>query len=268
VHAALDALNKEIEGPFEPRPLISDPWLEDIIRQRLGDDIEQYSIVVKRFRDGRGVSINEASVHNAASLFKLEVLYGVFSYRSAGLLDFDESLLISYEFAEYDLGTLPWAFGEVVPISQLVEAMITFSDNVSALVLYSRVGWSNLHSLLQAIGLQDSVIDEYNLTTSARDMAILLEAMACGEAIDPDSSSEMIEVLTRQELNSKIPALLPPDVKVAHKTGEWDDAAHDVGIVFAPSGEYLVAILSSHGWANDTIAEISALIYEYLESHP
>jgi hypothetical protein len=52
---------------------------------------------------------------------------------------------------------------------------------------------------------------------------------------------------------------------VAHKTGNWDDATHDVGIVYAPSGPYVIAVLSDLPYTSEPIAELSRLVYEYFE---
>ena len=45
----------------------------------------------------------------------------------------------------------------------------------------------------------------------------------------------------RQEFNAMIPARLPPEAKVAHKTGEISTVCHDAGIVFLPGRQPYVA---------------------------
>ena len=66
-----------------------------------------------------------------------------------------------------------------------------------------------------------------------------------------------------------IPAKLPKDVRVAHKTGEISTHCHDAGIVY-PSNRrpYVIAILTEHGTEaikrNRAVAEISGAIYRYL----
>ena len=79
-----------------------------------------------------------------------------------------------------------------------------------------------------------------NNTTSARGLLVLLEAIAKGEAVDPDSSRQMVEILSHQKFNEAIPAGLPPGTRIAHKTGEVTKIHHDAAIVFAPRPFILV----------------------------
>jgi beta-lactamase class A len=194
------------------------------------------------------------------------VLYEVFKQRALGLIDFNEKLEVTPKLAGYDLQTLPWKIGEFVPVKDLVEAMITISDNTSAMMLYQRVGGRNIDLDMQSIGLQDSDILSEDITTSAHDMALLLEMMARGQAVDIKSSAEMIDLLSRQKINNRLPALLPRGTRIAHKTGEWENATHDVGVVFAPKGTYVIALLSSKPWDVSVLARLSAMVYEYLET--
>jgi beta-lactamase class A len=77
----------------------------------------------------------------------------------------------------------------------------------------------------------------------------------------------MIDILLEQKFNDKIPALLPKDVRVAHKTGNIQGVEHDSGIVFLPDGRaYVLAILSKNlresGVGKSTIARISKMVYD------
>jgi beta-lactamase class A len=77
----------------------------------------------------------------------------------------------------------------------------------------------------------------------------------------------MIETLTDQKFNKKIPALLPPEVKIAHKTGSITAIDHDAAIVYVmPEHPYILVILTKgiadHKQAEDLIARISKLIYD------
>jgi len=82
-----------------------------------------------------------------------------------------------------------------------------------------------------------------NNTTTARGLEQLLNAIAHGDAVDQDSSRQMIEILERQKFNEGIPAGLPPGTRVAHKTGEITKIHHDAAIVFAPRPFVLVILV-------------------------
>ena len=62
---------------------------------------------------GRGALVNPDKVFYAASLYKLSVLYEVFHQRALGLLDFDEEMLVTPYYADFDLGTLPGRDGSI-----------------------------------------------------------------------------------------------------------------------------------------------------------
>ena len=63
-----------------------------------------------------------------------------------------------------------------------------------------------------------------------------------------------------------IPAKLPGDVRVAHKTGAITGVRHDSGIVYAPFGTWYLAILTDglkDGDAGiEAVAELSRFIYD------
>jgi beta-lactamase class A len=78
----------------------------------------------------------------------------------------------------------------------------------------------------------------------------------------------MIDILLQQRFNERIPGLLPPGIKVAHKTGSITGVQHDSGIVFLPDGRKYVIILLSKELPDakkgmGVLANISKLIYDY-----
>lgn len=79
----------------------------------------------------------------------------------------------------------------------------------------------------------------------------------------------MINILLDQKFNDKIPAKLPKNVKVAHKTGWITGVNHDAGIVFLPDGRKYVLVLLSKELENDkaavkSMAKVSRMIYDYV----
>jgi beta-lactamase class A len=93
----------------------------------------------------------------------------------------------------------------------------------------------------------------------------LLEAIARGEAVDQDSSRQMIEILERQKFNEGIPAGLPAGTRVAHKTGEITKIHHDAAIVFGPRPFVLVILVRGLADKKDSsalMAEITRQLYQ------
>jgi beta-lactamase class A len=112
-----------------------------------------------------------------------------------------------------------------------------------------------------------------NNTTTARDLAVILRAIQEGRAASADATCEMLGILLAQQFNEKIPAGLPPGVRVAHKTGEITAVSHDAGIVYPPGEDPYVLVVLTRGIADGTrsarlIADLSALVYaHHMASH-
>ena len=89
-----------------------------------------------------------------------------------------------------------------------------------------------------------------------------------GNVVSEEACSDMIKVLLDQKHNTLIPAFLPKEVKVAHKTGTITGVHHDSGIVLLPNGNKYVLVILSKALENDTVAteamaRVSELIYLY-----
>jgi beta-lactamase class A len=144
--------------------------------------------------------------------------------------------------------------GQTRTLRQLCELMITVSSNFAANLLIEKLGVENIRATVHSLnadgmnvlrGVEDEKAFEKGLnnTTTARALLELLDAIAQGKAVDPDSSRQMIEILERQKFNEGIPAGLPPGTRVAHKTGEITKIHHDAAIVFAPRPFVLIILV-------------------------
>jgi beta-lactamase class A len=207
-------------------------------------------------------------VFHAASTMKVPVLIELFHQAREGKLKLDDPLPIKNEFhslvdgsvytlhAEDDSegADLYKAVGETRTLRQLAEWMITVSSNFATNLLIDKLGVENIRATVHGLhadgmnvlrGVEDekAFAKGLNNTTTARGLQILMEAIAHGEAVDQDSSKQMIEILERQTFNECIPAGLPPGTRVAHKTGEITKIHNDAAIVFAPKPFVLVILV-------------------------
>jgi beta-lactamase class A len=244
-----------------------DPALLMAIREALGEDLDHYSVVVRRLSDGRHAEVNADRVYYAASLFKLALLYEAERQRSAGRLDFDTALEIRDEDIAEDLGTIDALALDPdgsLSLRAAIRAMVTLSDNTTAVALLRLLTPATVDRTLAGLGLSDTSVNTQSLPTTAADMALLIEAIVRGTDIDPAWREDMIEILLRQETRHGIPRLLPAGVPVGNKTGTWPNATHDVAFVDAPGGLYVIAVLSDYGWVWDPIARVSRAVYDAL----
>jgi len=167
------------------------------------------------------------------------------------------------------------AVGETRTLAQLSELMITVSSNLATNLLMEKLGVYNIRAGVHALGadgmnVRRGVEDNkafaqgLNNTTTARALLRLLDAIAQHRAVDADSSRQMIAVLERQTANDRIPAGLPPGIRVAHKTGEITAIRHDAAIVFARRPFVLVVLtrgVADPQAASAPIADITRQLY-------
>jgi beta-lactamase class A len=143
--------------------------------------------------------------------------------------------------------------------------MMGTSDNAAAILLQDLVGSSNVNRGVEALGLTASRLTEAgDLPMTAADVALLLEAIARGEAVSEHASETMIDLMTREIFENGLRSGLPPDTRLAHKTGIWTMAWHDGGIVFAPFGTYLIVVLSEREQQRAAVRALSEAAYQYL----
>src|SRR5580698_2544104 len=204
---------------------------------------------------------------HAASTMKVPVLIELFHQVHEGKLKLDDPLIIKNEFHSLVDGSvytldpgddsevdLYKAVGQTRTLRQLCELMITVSSNFATNLLIEKLGVENIRATVHALhadgmnvlrGVEDgkAFAKGLNNTTTARGLQQLMEAIAHGEAVDQESSRQMIEILERQTFNECIPAGLPPGIRVAHKTGEITKIHNDAAIVFAPKPFVLVILV-------------------------
>jgi beta-lactamase class A len=245
--------------------------------------------VAFRTLDGRSEWLRRADEpFHAASTMKVAVLIELYRQARHGEVRLDEPLTIRNEFHSLVDGSpfaldpqddteteLYRAVGETRTLAQLSELMITVSSNLATNLLMDKLGVDNIRGGVHGLGadgmnvrrdLEDGKAFDQGLnnTTTASALLRLLEAIAKGEAVDPESSRQMLAILERQTVNDRIPAGLPPGMRVAHKTGEITAIRHDAAIVFAARPFVLVVLTrgaSSPEAGSALIAEITRQLY-------
>ena len=226
-------------------------------------------------QSGATASIDAQRAFPAASLFKLPILLEVLAEEDAGQLDANRQLEIRAEDWTDGSGVLQARIGDRLSISELSQLMIQQSDNIAALVLLDVVGATSVNAMAQRLGLHETHVVDHRAgepgdhTTSAEDMAHLLQELATGEAVNPRVSEQALSLLELKQSVSWLTDDLPFWVKLAHKWGDLPDARNDVGLVFTPRGSFVLAVMTEDSPPDEAagaIARAARLTYEYLGS--
>jgi beta-lactamase class A len=250
-----------------------------------------FGIAAADLSSGRSIVWNEREMFHAASTMKTPVMIEVFRQASTGRFHLDDSVLVKNEFKSIVDGSsyamdlkddsddsMYGLLGRRTTMRHLVEQMITVSSNLATNILIDLVGADSTTATMRHLGateiqvlrgVEDGKAFDRGLNnrTNAADLKTIFEALAEGRAVSPSDDRSMVEILLRQRFRDKIPALLPTDVRVAHKTGNITGVEHDSGILFLPDGRVIVMVILSKDWkdqraARAAIAGIARAVYD------
>ena len=216
------------------------------------------------------VNINGDSLFHAASTMKVPVMIEYFRAMDAGRIAVNQSVLLLNRFgsivdgSQYSLdaaddsdSSLYRMAGTRLPVSQLVERMVTRSSNLATNAVIELVGPNAVTATARRLGapsirvlrgVEDNLAFRQGLNnvTSPIDLAVLLEAIERRRAASPAACSAMLAILERQEFNAEIPAGLPRGTRVAHKTGWITGVLHDAAVIYPTDhAPYVLVVLTS-----------------------
>ena len=238
------------------------------------------------------IFISKNQIFHAASTMKAPVMIEAFKQMELGQLHPEDSLLVTNRFQSivdsswYELSLtddsepeLYQTLGQNQTVDKLIELMITRSSNLANNILIDRLGAVNISGTMENIGangmkvlrgVEDNKAFEQGLsnTTDAYSLMVIYEKLARHEVVSEQASRSMIEILKRQQFNEVIPALLPDQVVVAHKTGSITGVRHDSGIVYLPDGRSYVLVLLSKDLQDEEagtrlLQNISKMVYDW-----
>jgi len=241
---------------------------------------------------GDSLTVGSARRFHAASTMKLPVMIQLFRDRDAGRLSLDDSIIVTNTFrsivdsSPYQLdrsddsdSTLYKRIGQRASIRELIELMETVSSNLATNLLIARVDAQRANATAHALGADSILVLRgvedgkayragLNNTTTARDLGVLLAAVANGTAASQASCREMLAILSRQQFNEGIPAGLPAGTRVYHKTGWIDQVVyHDAALVEpANRDRYVLVVLTARIPKSDDayalVRDLSRLVFE------
>jgi beta-lactamase class A len=254
--------------------------LEEKVRNETGAFNRQTGVIVKDLSTGWQIKINEDKLFPSASMVKVPIMASYILASSRGEVNLNLRLALKNRDKALGSGILKdYAAGTEFSIADLIEIMVTHSDNTAANILIDYFGLARLNSYFKQLGLNNTNISRKMMDfrkrragvenfTSAGDLAYLLEEIYYNRLVNREFSQMCLGILKRQKIRDRIPAKLPLNTPIAHKTGLERGVCHDAGIVFTPGGDFIVCVLTKHDYkisrpAKKFISNIARDVYNY-----
>ncbi|MGP4106270.1 serine hydrolase [Virgibacillus sp. L01] len=258
--------------------------LEAGIRTIISKTIDKFSIFIRT--DDGTIAINAYEPRKAASLVKLPILIEAFRQLEADLFRADTLVYIEQDMKVGGAGVINHlTSSNVYSYKNLMELMIIISDNTAANLILDKIEMDQVNILAKHLKCEHTLIQRnfmdtvsqaagFENYTSASDMCHFLTIIANrGKTINDNSRSQILEILSNQQLNGKLASYLPFDsnVKLYHKSGELNGVEHDAAIL-EYQNKRVEAVVMSEGWENNGIgkrhiADIGKLLIDYITSN-
>lgn len=279
-------LLKSFEPQPEPKKVVEAP-LKDAEWLAMVESLDKVSrsyrgrvgIYIKDLETGKTWLYNADKLFPSASLIKVPIMAAVFEKIKLGDLTLDTQIKLTRHERVGGSGSLKWVRdGTSLSVMEIIYKMITESDNTATRMLIDYVSMPYLDGAFKNLGLVHTNITPEGMSlssgrvlrenyTTPREMASLLERIYAGQLVSKESSEFMLDVLKHTKSRSRLRKGLPLGWEIGHKTGLLRKSCHDVGIVFSPRGDYVIAVLTSEApnytEAKNFISKVAKLTYKY-----
>ncbi|MBM3925508.1 MAG: serine hydrolase [SAR202 cluster bacterium] len=237
----------------------------------------------------------------SASVRKIAILMAAMKASHEGRLSLGQRVPIEARYQNNDSGCFQHLTADFsISLRDALVMMIIVSDNTCTGAVADLLGLEYINSFSRSMGMKGTTHRhgfpplpvpkdhpvEYTNATTPNDVGLLLDLMLKGSE-DAASAKRLgctsdlcrlaLDILSWQKLKTRLPSLLPPGTKVAHKTGTGVRNHNDAGIVYL--GEEPLFILSAftehvppeledgtpgHAAAARLIGEMSRLAFDTL----
>jgi len=258
--------------------------LSSAVKNRIEAFGNHPSVVIKDLDMGWEIDFNKDKLVPSASLVKIPIMLACFYAAGEKRINLKDTVYLKTSekvAGSKVVGKKP--VGSVFTVEELIEPMITQSDNTATNMLIDYIGFDTLGMYFKKIGLKNTNIVRKMLDfkerkkgienyTTTEDMAFVLEKLYRSNFMNKEVSKQCLLLLGQQKINDRIPRKLPKDdTFIAHKTGLERHVCHDVGIVYTQKGNFLICVLVRHKNkvaepSKKLISDIALLTYSYYES--
>ncbi|MDD5454845.1 MAG: class A beta-lactamase-related serine hydrolase [Candidatus Ratteibacteria bacterium] len=260
-------------------------WLT--LEQSLSEYVKTFDgeagIVIMDLQYGWDISFNKDKLFPSASIVKIPIMVSCFYAIRDGILGSDSTIRVRSMDKTSGSGVLKnMPAGKEINVSELLELMITRSDNNATNILIERLGFDYFNKSFKSYGVKNTNLSRNMVDlkarnrgienyTTAEDIALVLKKIYYGETINREISQQCLDLLKGQKINDRIPRHLPAEAVVAHKTGLERFVCHDAGIVYTPHGDFVICALIKHSKstsrsAKEFIANVAKITYRHFDN--
>ena len=278
-----DAFGTEMRAPDTFEAIYANGF-EQRIAELANGDRGRIGVAALDLATGEQVAVLGDQLFPMASTSKIAVAAAYLEMVEQGRysLTSEFPLLIPVRSRKFSSPAAPVREGNVVPAIDLIEIMITRSSNPATDALLAAVGGPEaVNDWMDRQGIGDFSIDR-DIATLVRDdgeydpatwidprdsatpqaMVSLLEGLYRGDFLSDESRQVLLGSMSRTVTGRRrIPASMPEDAIVSHKTGSLNNTSSDIGIIEAPDGRAIaVAIyVTGQGTRRNREARIAAI---------
>jgi beta-lactamase class A len=245
--------------------------INDFKRQGL---LSNASVYLRSFNSAEWIAIDGDLKYSPGSLMKVPALmtFLKMSERKPGLLDqkvvYDKPIPdgrnINFQSKSIELG-------KSYTIRELLQYMITYSDNKATLLLGKYLDVDIFKKLFDDLGLRAPEWNEVQFKLSPKEYSLFFRLLYNASYLSRQDSEYCLELLNTCNFREGLVAGLPSNINVSHKFGEagYDNSPElsESGIIFMNNHPYLLTVMTN---GNDmkklpeAISKISAVVYDQM----
>jgi beta-lactamase class A len=247
----------------EPNPPLESPARGDVEKliQTYGADA---SVAFRTLDGTQELFVQPDKPFRSSSAIKIAVMIELYAEAEAGELRLTDPLLVTSGSQNDAQPGAPHtdakndptyrSIGKTLTLRELCEAMITRGSPRAESLLIERLDAARIRNRLHELGADGvkfiapvesdtGLAEGPQNTETARDLMVLLWALAKGEAVSPDASQEMMGMLARSIPYQGIAAGLPGSQDAALGTAGFAENHQEAAIVYGPHSFVIVIVI-------------------------
>lgn len=248
--------------------------------EKKNNGLSDASMFFSDLNRGRVMGFNERQKYNPASMLKVVIMVAYFKEAETdpGILDrtitytkdMDAALRKDSLNALSDLQV-----GGSYTARDLIEKMITDSDNGAEIMLFNSIDKKDLNAIYNSLNIQSPDDVTTDFTISPRAYSLFFRIIYSATYLSRDLSERALTILSKTTFDDGIVGGLPTNLVVSHKFGEYvigtkgsqieSIELHDCGIVYYPTNPYFLCVMTKGNNLNELksiIKTISSMVYQ------